>query len=455
MSFLRRLFGLDPPNASHTASNAPQTTDESLRSTFRVVEPVRPRPAASGDSPIELAGASIDSKSHRPTDEDLRSTFGVSPSPIASESRAGKLVAPTIPKTPREASGSHRETTHIGRGRGGFNLKIVGESFHQATLEKLFTSIETDGRYLKAKFHVEREPSNPYDRNAVAVLSESGDMVGHFARGDAARYAPVLDRLLAEHTGFYCVGKLTGGHGLSIGVILDVAPPETLEQLGPKPAITSPPPPSSRSDHGQPSSAVNLKKRSERDVTEILGLVKGLLADSIVNDDELRYLNSWGANHPDAIRRWPVNALFSRLQQAFADGAVDEDERTDLAETMREIVGGQISVVLAADAPTTLPVDDPAPSIIWNEGIFVLTGRFAYGTRDQCEREILSRGGRVGKNITKSTSYLVLGTFSSEDWSHTSYGRKIERACELRNSGAPIHIVTEDHWAHALGRTNE
>ena len=117
---------------------------------------------------------------------------------------------------------------------------------------------------------------------------------------------------------------------------------------------------------------------------------------------------------------------------------------------MSQLVGGKISMVLGADGPTTLPVDDPAPPLEWNESVFVMTGRFAYGTRAACEQEIVSRGGQLAANVTKRTTYLVLGTFGSDDWSHSSFGRKLERACELKSAGGEIYIITEDHWAGAL-----
>jgi hypothetical protein len=41
---------------------------------------------------------------------------------------------------------------------------------------------------------------------------------------------------------------------------------------------------------------------------------------------------------------------------------------------------------------------------------------------------------------------LVIGTFASRDWANTNYGRKIERAVELRQSGSGISIISEEHW---------
>jgi hypothetical protein len=40
----------------------------------------------------------------------------------------------------------------------------------------------------------------------------------------------------------------------------------------------------------------------------------------------------------------------------------------------------------------------------------------------------------------------VIGLFARPDWANTNYGRKIERAVELRDCGSGISIISEEHW---------
>lgn len=203
--------------------------------------------------------------------------------------------------------------------------------------------------------------------------------------------------------------------------------------------------------HGQPYGAYfNRARRTERDLSEMLGLAKGILADGVVNDLEANTLRLWGQTHPDAIDKWPLNIIFSRLLQFFADGHIDASERAELKTLLAALIGGTASLVLGYDAATTLPLDTPPPLISWFQEVYVFTGRFAYDTRANCEREVISRDGAVERNVTRRTSFLVIGTFGSRDWAHTSYGRKIQRAAELRDSGFPLRLVGEDHWARAL-----
>jgi NAD-dependent DNA ligase len=194
----------------------------------------------------------------------------------------------------------------------------------------------------------------------------------------------------------------------------------------------------------------NAKRRTERDIAEMLGLIKGILADGIINDTEVNYITNWLATHPDSISAWPGNILANRLERIFQDGKITEEERLDLKELLTDLVGGNAGIIGTANASTSLPLDNPAPNIVFKNNIFVLTGKFAFGPRKACEQFIQNAGGVCDNDITKRTRYVVIGTFSSTDWIQTSHGRKIEKAVELRETGQQISIIGEDHWAASL-----
>lgn len=205
--------------------------------------------------------------------------------------------------------------------------------------------------------------------------------------------------------------------------------------------------------HGQPYNLrFNAARRTERDLSEMLGLAKGMISDGVVNEVEARYLRDWGQNHPDALSQWPLNVIFKRLEQHFADGRVDSGERAELCELLEALVGGKDAILLGYERGTTLPLCKPAPLMCYGpDEVYVFTGRFAYGTRAACEKEVVERGACCEDNITRRTTFLVIGTFGSRDWAQSAYGRKIQRAVELRDSGFALRIVGEDHWAATLG----
>ncbi len=178
--------------------------------------------------------------------------------------------------------------------------------------------------------------------------------------------------------------------------------------------------------------------------------MKGVLADGIVTEAEAMLLREWVNRHPDAAGTWPMSKLKERLDLIFEDGKVDSGERQDLSELLEMIVGGTAGVVAGADAATELPLDRPPPRIAWTGSVFVFTGKFVFGPRAACERQVTTLGGLAEKIVTKRTRYLVLGTLASRDWIQTSFGRKIESAVEYREAGVPLAIVGEDHWAASL-----
>jgi NAD-dependent DNA ligase (contains BRCT domain type II) len=203
--------------------------------------------------------------------------------------------------------------------------------------------------------------------------------------------------------------------------------------------------------HGQPYNIrFNRARRAERDLSEFLGLAKGLPGDGVISGEEASLVANWVVTHPAAAEQWPINHLVRRLTTIFSDGVVDDNERGELAEILASIVGGTAGVILGEDASTELPFDAPPPELRWEDSIFVFTGKFAFGTRADCQRRVVSRGATCAANITTETDYLVIGTFGSRDWVHTSFGRKIQKAVDYRTSGVPLAIVAEDYWVRCV-----
>ena len=48
--------------------------------------------------------------------------------------------------------------------------------------------------------------------------------------------------------------------------------------------------------------------------------------------------------------------------------------------------------------------------------------------------------------------YVVVGALGSPDWSNGNYGSKIKKAMELKESGKPIRIITEEQLFDALDK---
>ena len=205
-------------------------------------------------------------------------------------------------------------------------------------------------------------------------------------------------------------------------------------------------------EHGQPyEDRFNRARRAEREISELLGLCKGFLVDGELSDAEIGALGGWMKRHPDGGEDWIVQQVSRRVRMVLEDGFVSEEERADLSALLDSFVGGTAELILGDDPRSTgLPLDHPAPDLQWDGACYVFTGKFAFGTRKDCERASRALGAEIESGVTQRTTFLVIGTFGSRDWVHTNYGRKIQKAANYRAKGVPLAIVCEDHWRKGL-----
>lgn len=205
-----------------------------------------------------------------------------------------------------------------------------------------------------------------------------------------------------------------------------------------------------RDQDGQPANRkFNAKRIVDRSIDELLGLCKGVIADGKVVQAEAEFLLSWFQKNPIAMSVWPGKAIADRIFNYLSDGFLDREESEDLLQLIRDITGENYQTIIPSNMSSSC-FDNPQPPLIFPGKSFCLTGKFAMGPRKACEQEVINLGGLTTKNVLKSTDYLVIGSIGSTDWSHTSFGRKIERAKELQCDGHQIAIISEDHWAEHL-----
>lgn len=183
---------------------------------------------------------------------------------------------------------------------------------------------------------------------------------------------------------------------------------------------------------------------SGRQVDELIGLARGLCADGSISEADVQCLQSWLATQAPITDHPMLRGLYRRIDEILADGVADAEERADLFETLRAFTGDQSALGEAAQ-PTDLPLCDPAPPLAFTGHRYCLTGTFLFGKRKDCEEAVTERGAEVG-SLTKKTNVLVIGAYATESWKHSSFGTKIMKACEYRDAGVPIIIVSEQHW---------
>lgn len=179
---------------------------------------------------------------------------------------------------------------------------------------------------------------------------------------------------------------------------------------------------------------------------KLLGIIKGISADSKISDVEISALRDWCYTLND---QWPANEIRSRIDEVLADGIVTKEERSSLVEFLKSFGCSRFMETGSSESMTLSLGCDEVDEIIYSGAKFCFSGTFLHGTRSKCEETIQLKGGKIS-SINKSLSYLILGSFPSKDWITSSYGLKIQKALELKSKGHPLKLITEETWSRFL-----
>lgn len=194
---------------------------------------------------------------------------------------------------------------------------------------------------------------------------------------------------------------------------------------------------------------------NQRNITKalntLMGIVNGIVCDDVLSDNEVHYLSTWLKENHDVARAYPGNVIYRRIYEVLQDGVVTTEERDHLLRELKVLSGNDFANTGAALPEHIHSVFDDDPTVIFEGNVFVLTGEFLYGTRNFCNQAIVKRGGIADSNVTRRTNYLVVGSVSSPDWIVANFGRKIQKAAEMADSGDfEIAIIREADWAMVL-----
>ena len=185
----------------------------------------------------------------------------------------------------------------------------------------------------------------------------------------------------------------------------------------------------------------------DRQIDELIGIIKGVTADGMVSEGEVRFLLAWMDANRKAANVWPAKAIYPRLAAAVAGGKMSLEAETELLGLLINAAGGNTAPQSGIGSDSTkLPLSDPSHKVTFAGKSFCFTGTFASGSRNWCHEQIERLGGATTTGITKKLHYLVIGEIGNENWLHSTHGRKIEKAVEYNSSGSSIVILSEEHW---------
>lgn len=178
----------------------------------------------------------------------------------------------------------------------------------------------------------------------------------------------------------------------------------------------------------------------------LMGLLAGLAADQRLEDAEARALSKWLEEWAHLVGLWPYDECNAIVTSMLSRGFAADDAQRLLSMAEDFPVAGEPP---RGDTPPALigGVCMINPRVTFRDKHFVFTGESPRCPRSAMESHVLSNGGWTDPNVRKDTDYLIVGSAGSEHWAFCCYGRKVEKAYQMRRAGHPIALIHErDFW---------
>jgi NAD-dependent DNA ligase len=187
------------------------------------------------------------------------------------------------------------------------------------------------------------------------------------------------------------------------------------------------------------------------DLQKLQGIIHGILSDGKITKEELEGLREWLSDNEQLSTYYPYDEIYSLITAALEDGIVSKDE-----ENLLKAFFSQFADIKTEELNITSEIKDClckhgicalAPEITIQDHMFCFTGKSTKATRHEIAELIKKNNGNYHNSITKKTNYLIIGSEGNTCWAFSCYGRKVEKAMEMRKNGVNIVLVNEiDFW---------
>jgi NAD-dependent DNA ligase len=189
-------------------------------------------------------------------------------------------------------------------------------------------------------------------------------------------------------------------------------------------------------------------------IQELEGVLHGILADNTLCEVEIHQLRAWMDNHEFLRGTYPFDEIDSLLVSVLNDGIISEDEKNLLRAFFGSFIDTRISynineyeIKAIQNKYSIGGICAVCPEITFQDKTFSFTGTSSRAKRNEIAEVISNKGGLFNNNVTLKTNYLIVGSEGNPCWAFACYGRKVEKAVELRKEGSQIIIVHEnDFW---------
>lgn len=184
------------------------------------------------------------------------------------------------------------------------------------------------------------------------------------------------------------------------------------------------------------------------DLQTLQGICHGILADGIINEKEVRDLEAWLEQNTHLSTYYPYDEIRSLILSIVSDGKIEEEEIVILKAYLNQFVNIENQEIAKQIDAETADINISGhctsdPNIDFDGKTFCVTGVLKSGARAELENLISDLGGIPVKSVSKKTDYLIVGDNGNQSWAFACYGRKVEKALEMRKAGHQICLVHE------------
>jgi len=186
-------------------------------------------------------------------------------------------------------------------------------------------------------------------------------------------------------------------------------------------------------------------------VQVLMGMLAGVNADGVLEEREVRALSDWAEDWSHLAGLWPYDECRAIVSSMIANHRIAEE-----AEVLRGLAAQFPIGSVDGDAPPPLigGICASDPDIQFRAKCFVFTGESERAGRDELCQLVSSLGGIATANVTRKSDYLVVCDQGCQHWAFSCYGRKVEKAYNMRREGHSVLIVHEtDFWDALAGHS--
>lgn len=178
------------------------------------------------------------------------------------------------------------------------------------------------------------------------------------------------------------------------------------------------------------------------------GFLAGISADQTINVKELTALGNWSSENASLFKTWPFDTLLPAIERIQAERHLSVNDHSELLRFCQAITSIKPAEREKVNIPVKLP-EQQAPILI-QESTFCFTGESSRYSRKELAQIVEMYGGIAADSVTAKLHYLVICDVRNPAWAFEMYGRKVEKAMNMKKKGAGPEVVFEEDLFAAL-----